>query len=148
MEYLHPNKKGFTLIEILLSITFLTIIAGVGFEMFVSFQTRNGLDIALSTIVNSLRRAEIESRGVVGDARHGVHIDTGAVTLFEGDDYAHRLIQYDEILDIDAAVTVSGTTEYVFEKQSGNPIATGSTTLTAIGEERVININEAGTINY
>ncbi|MEK7608459.1 MAG: hypothetical protein AAB495_02680 [Patescibacteria group bacterium] len=140
---------GFTLLEIVLSIATITIIAGISIPIYQSFQVKNDLDITANTWVQTLRRAQVLSRAVDGDSTWGVKIQPAGLILFKGASYDSRDATFDEIFMVPTSISASGITEIVFAKFTGNPQATGTTTLTAsTAEIRTININEKGTLTY
>lgn len=144
-----PTSKGFTLLEILLSIALIALLAGIAAPIYQSFQVRNDLDIAANTVAQTLRRAELLSQAVDGDVSWGVSIQSGSITLFQGVSYAGRNSDFDEIFDMPTSITPSGLQEIVFSRFSGEPQTTGTCTLTSsINEIRTITINEKGTIEY
>ncbi|MDO8260622.1 MAG: prepilin-type N-terminal cleavage/methylation domain-containing protein, partial [Candidatus Magasanikbacteria bacterium] len=54
--------KGFTLIEMLLTLTVIALLAGLSAPIYMSFQGRNDLNVANSVVVSSLRRAQTLAR--------------------------------------------------------------------------------------
>ncbi len=142
-------KKGFTLIEIILSIAIITVITGIGIPVYQSFQNRNDLDIATVTFVQNLRRAQVLAQSVDGDANWGVIAQSENIILFKGDSFNNRDSSFDEVYEVSPSITFSGTEEYVFNKFTGFPQATGSLTLTSLNNEtRTITINEKGMADY
>ena len=137
------------MIEMMLTISAITIILGIGIPVYQSLQNRNGLDIAATTITQSLRRAQVLSQSGEGDANWGVKIVSGNIIIFKGADFSSRDQGSDEIFDTLTSIVPSGLTEVVFEKSSGLPGAFGEIGLTFNSREnRNITINEKGTINY
>lgn len=145
------KKKGFTLIELLLSIALISALAYVSLPVYQSFQIKNDLNIATTTIVQSLRRAQMLSQNMEGDSSWGVAIASGSVTMFKGASYATRDVNYDEKSSISTAITSSGLTEIVFTKLLGDPSAAGtinlSNSITSL-EARAITINSQGMVNF
>ena len=144
------NKKhGFTLIEILLSITCLAIISAIAIPVYQSFQVRNDLNIAANTVVSSLRRAQILSQAATGDTTSGVKTQAASITIFRGVSYAARDTTLDEIFDVPTDIIFSGVSEIVFSKTFGLPNSTGNIILTSvINETKTITINEKGMLSY
>lgn len=141
--------KGFTLIEILLSITLISIIAGIGIPIYQSFQNRNSLNLATEGFVQLLRRAQTLSRAVDGDTSWGVYIASNTITLFQGLDFTNRNADFDELFDISSSVSITGLQEIVFSKFSGEPQSVGTTILTSLNNEtKTITINTEGSIEY
>jgi prepilin-type N-terminal cleavage/methylation domain-containing protein len=149
MRHFLLRHGGFSLVEILLSLALLTLIAGIGAPLFVSFQNRNDLDVASLTVVHALRRAQLLARAVSQDSAWGVSIGTSTVTIFQGSSYVARVVASDEISNISPTITKSGILEYVFSQFTGYPQVVGTTTLMSVqNESRIITINEKGTISY
>ena len=143
------SSTGFTLLEVLLSIAVITIIAGTAIPVYESFQVRNDLDIAATTFVQSLRRAQVLAEASDGDTSSGVRIDPGSITLFRGTSFASRNSSFDEIFQIPSTISIAGNAEVVFGRFTGLPTTVGSTTLTSItNETRTIVTNAKGTISY
>ncbi len=143
------SKKGFTIIEVLMSIAVIVILAGIGAPIFQSFQVRNDLDIASVSLVQTLRRAQLLSQAVDGDTTWGAYLQTGSITLFQGASYAARSTGFDEVFDFPSNITVSGLQEVVFSEFYGMPQSTGTFTLTSINNEvRNIAVNSKGMIDY
>jgi len=129
----------------------ISVLAGIGLPVFSRSQTKNDLDTAVETWVESLRRAEILSQANDGDSTWGVHLAVGSVTVFKGASFAARDSNYDEIFSLSTAITVSGVTDVVMAKVSGYPNTTGSTTLTSntnVVDTASILINSRGMVSW
>ena len=149
LHTLKNNGVGFTLLEVLLSVSAIAVIASIGIPVYQSFQNRNDLDIAATTFVHTLRRAAMLSQSVNGDMTWGAYAKSGSLTLFQGASYAARDSSFDEIFEMPATLALSGTQEYVFTKFTGLPQTTGSLTLTSVNNEtRTVTINEKGMVTY
>lgn len=150
MRYFKRRLKGFTLIELILSIVIIVMILSATAPMFQSLQNKNDLEVAVNETVQTMRRAQSLSRAVEGDSRWGVNIRTGYITLFRGNGFSSRDATYDEDYQIPTNITVGPLHEVVFEKVSGEAITPGNITLTSppINEQRTISINVKGTLNY
>lgn len=142
-------QKGFTFIEVLLSVAMLAVIAGMSVPVFQSFQVRNDLDDITVSVVQTLRRAQVLAQAVDGDMTWGVRVDPGVARLFKGATYATRDTGYDETFEIPGSITPSGLSEVVYNKLSGTPQTTGSIVFTSnTNETRTITLNAKGTISY
>jgi prepilin-type N-terminal cleavage/methylation domain-containing protein len=142
-------KKGFTMIEVMLSVALLTAIAGIGSPIYQSFQNKNNLDVTTTTVVQTLRRAQVLAQSVEGDMPWGVKLQSGSLVLFKGDVFETRDTAFDEVFDIPAGVTPSGESEILFSKLTGIPQTTGSMVLSITANETTtIYINEKGTITF
>ncbi|MFA5076443.1 MAG: prepilin-type N-terminal cleavage/methylation domain-containing protein [Patescibacteria group bacterium] len=153
VNYHKSLKRGFTLVEILVSLALVSIIVVLSIPVFQSFQNRNDLDIASTTITQSWRRAQLLSQAVSGDSTWGVKIQPGNIVLFKGTSYITRDTNYDEKFILPAtiqAVSPDGATEIVFTKFDGLPQSSGSVVLSNTGNNfiRNIGINAKGTVTY
>lgn len=144
------SARGFTLIEVLLSVAIISLITGMSLPVLASFNDRNDLDLTAQGIVSQLRRAQTYARAVNGDSQWGVYAQNGSAVLFKGSSYAARDTSYDEPTTISPTVTVTGLSEFLFAKLDGTPSTTGSVTLTNTNtnETRTITINAKGMVSY
>lgn len=141
---LRNNHSGFTLLEILLVLVLLAILAVVAIPVYLSFQSQNDLDLAMTMTSVSLRRARLLSQAVKQDSGWGVKVEDGKVFVFKGSDFSNRDAIFDEINDITPGITVSGASQIVFYPFSGLPHYIGDITLQLNGKSRTIVINEKG----
>ena len=138
-------KRGFTLIESLLSVALLALIAFIAAPVYQSFQVRNNLTVTQSHIVDTLRRAQQLSLASEGDIESGIRIETNSIILFRGINYATRDILFDEVSEIPSSIIPSGINEITFTKLKGLPSLTGVITLSSsMNETKPITINEKG----
>ena len=142
------KPRAFTLIEMLLSIAVIAILAAIMTPIFLSFQTRNDIDVASLAVVRNVYRAQQLARNGEGDSPWGVNLSSGAITVFKGATYAGRDASYDEIFSIPDNITLAGTSTIVFSKMYGLPSASSTIILTSINNEaRTVDINAKGTVS-
>lgn len=142
------DKKGFTLLEVLLSISLMAILTAIGIPVYRSLQQRSDLEVSGGTIAQSLRRAQIRSITMEGDSAWGVNIDQNQATIFKGDNFPSRDIGYDEIYDLSGIIQFSGLSEVVFSKVTGLPSAVGDILIGNVNDSKTITINEKGMVDY
>lgn len=143
------NSCGFTLLEMLLVVSLVGVI--MSFSVFInySFYINNDVDVATLNTVQAIRRAQNLAMGTAEDSVWGIRTNGDNVTLFKGAVYANRDTDFDEIFDLPKSVVISGLSEIIFDKLSGNPQSIGSIILTAPNDlNRSITINEKGVISY
>ena len=142
------GESGFTLMEMLLSVSIMVVLISLSLPIYESFQTRNDLAVNTQAVAETIRRAEDDARAVNGDSAWSVEIQSSAVTLFMGTSFAGRNTNYDEVVTLPASVTASGTSEIQFTKFTGAPSPTSATiTLTsANGDTRTVTVNAKGMV--
>lgn len=142
-------RSGFTLLEMMLSVTILSLIFGMTIPMYRIFTVRNDLDIAVITIVQDLRRAQVLSQITDGDSSWGVHVSSGSILLYKGTSYVTRDSSFDEVTSIPTSIIVSGLNDVVFSRLTGFPQNTGTFSLTSSSNEiRNVTINQKGMVDY
>ena len=141
-------QRGFTLIEVLLSVAIISLIVGISLPVYRAFQTRNDLDMAAETVAFALRRAQTYARGVKEDSQWGVAIQAEALTLFKGSSYASRDTAYDETTELSSGIAAGGLSEITFTKVAALPSVTGTITLSVNNGIETVEINAKGMVNY
>ncbi len=143
------NRRGVTLLEVLLSIAILGILGAGTTSAILRFHGKSDLDFAVTMGASSLRRAEELSRAVSSDQTWGVKFATGTITVFRGASYALRDSSVDEATAIGPDIYASGADEYVFTKVYATTTAATTTLVhNVLGESRMIMVNAKGTIDY
>ena len=143
------NQAGVTLLEVMLSVAVIALLAGMAAPVYQSFQVRNDLDVAANTLAQTLRRAQLLSKIGVNEGAWGVFVQSGSITLFQGDTYAGRNTAYDEVWSVPNSISVSGVAEIVYTKFIGTTLTPGTITLTSSSNEvRLLEFTNYGTINY
>jgi prepilin-type N-terminal cleavage/methylation domain-containing protein len=158
-------KAGFTLMELLIVISLLTIIASLG--LFVSMQTLNnssfhsGRDLYVTALEHARAQAInniCTGTSCIDGLPHGVHIETdvnGNVTRF----IAFQGASYNSADTINSPADIGnnvsrhlkavGLTNISFEQLSGNVSATGTVTFSdGTGEGSVVTIGSEGQISW
>lgn len=142
------HERGFTLLELLLSVAVIGALAGLSLPVYRTLLQKNDLDIAAVTIAQSLRRSQLLSQAVDGDTTWGVKVQSSSIVVFKGASYATRDTTFDETFDVPATIGVGGATEVVFAKFTGLPQTTGVINISTENDTRSVSINEKGTIGF
>lgn len=143
------KKRGFTIVEVALSIAIIAIIAGLTVPFYRVFQTQNDLEVTVSTTAQKIRKAQIFSQSGEGDSKWGVSIQEEKLIFFKGESYNDRDQDFDEIYLMPLSITASGLNEVIFDKLTGEPQLTGTITFVSDPDKtRSITVNSMGIINY
>lgn len=141
--------RGFTLPEMLVSVSLLAIIGGMIIPSYHTFLVRNDLDIATIALAHDLRQAQSLSRSSDGDMTWGVRVGVGSILIYKGVNYVARDTNFDLNTQIPKSIVPTGLNEINFSKVFGIPNATGTFMLTSqVNEKRTITINEKGMVDY
>ena len=139
------NKKGFTLIELIVSIAVISLLAGLSMPIYQSFQTVNEIDVLSRTATNYLNQAQLFSQIQKDSSSWGVSLADNHLVLFSKNNEDE--IETRKSYLISPGINVSGLTEIVFDRISGLPNNYGLIEFTAGSHSKNIYINEKGFIN-
>ncbi|HEV7453919.1 MAG TPA: type II secretion system protein [Candidatus Saccharimonadales bacterium] len=143
------REGGFTLLEVLLSVSIISLLAGLSVPVYDAFVRRNDLDLTTQTVAATLRRAQTYARSGDYDTAWSVEIQAATVTLFQGTNFGGRNTNYDEPVSIPASITPSGLGEVQFAKFTSAPNTTGNIILTSTANAaKTISINGKGSVDY
>lgn len=139
---------GFTIVELLVVIAIFVIFVGFGEVAFVNYQSRSNLEIATSNIVEAIRHAKSNASQVQDDSKWGIKFEQNQAIVFSGDSYSARNSARDQVVALPGGSTLSGITEIVFEKVTGDTVNIGTIVLTNRVGTKNITVNAKGTITY
>lgn len=143
------RDNGFSLIEMLLSVSIISLLAGLSLPIYNSFTARNDLSLTTQNVATMIRRAEVYARGNQDDSQWGVNFAASAVTLFKGASYATRISGFDETITIPSTITLSYSGDIVMAKLTGIPSATPTITLTSsiTSDNKTVSVNAKGMVS-
>jgi Tfp pilus assembly protein FimT len=142
------NKIGFTLVELLLSMSLVFIIVGFSIPVTKSFLDQNEFDVAFRFITGAVRKAHIYSMSGKNDSIWGYRIQSNTVIVFSGATYATRTTSLDEVSTFSDKISASGASEIVFAKVTGLPNTTGNVNISNTFKSKSISINSKGIVTY
>lgn len=152
MRLLRESEQGFSLIELLLSVTIIGLLVGLSMPVYQTFQNRSDIDVTTQGIADALRRAQSYARSGNGDSVWSFSMQPAskAFFIYKGNNFATRDTAYDEPFNLlGGGVVTSGLSAVTFSKLSGAPSTTGSIVLTGNNNEtRTITINAEGMVTY
>lgn len=143
------RKPGFTLIEVLVSITLLAVLAGfsltVTLDSYRSYNFRSQQEL----LVSLLQRARAQAMANINQMPHGLHLDAASAsyTLFQGGSFAYRDPSQDLIFTGNSVQSLSGLSDIIFTQLSGTTTAGSIILKDSFYQQAVINLNNEGQIN-
>ena len=145
---MRPAKvKSFTLLEILLSISVITVIAGLTLAVNQFLNLKNDLEMASISLTHSIREAQTRSTGGAGDSSWGVKAESGRIILFKGPSFGERDVGFDEETKIAKTIEIEGLSEITFGKVHGVPSGSGEINLKLHPYEKIITVNAKGIVS-
>lgn len=110
------NKKGFTLIEILVSVALIGSLLTLSVPTYSRFQKSNSLESASRITIAAVNEAKVLSSSMQENDLWSVYIDSNGVTVFKGPEYDSRDTLDDRRFPFPTSVAVSGDTVFSFSK--------------------------------
>lgn len=141
------NQAGFTIIELLLVISIVTIIGTFSVVFFSRFLTQNAVANAQDQLIGELRKAQMYAMMGRQNGNWGVRFGSNKITLFQGNSYATRTTALDETFSENSNISISGFTEVVFTKTTGLPSTTGTYAITGNDTSKQVVINSQGVVS-
>lgn len=140
-------NRGFTLVELMLSVSLFVLVATIVFPVTISFYQTQILNDVQGSLVSALRESQMLAIVNKNDTSYGVYLQNDSYTIFSGDSYSERIESEDEIVSIISNVTISGPSEIVFSKITGLSNIDEIISLSAGQKTREIEITSFGNIN-
>jgi len=150
---LYPTKRGFTLIEMLISVTVMLLVVGGGIAAFLNFNDAQNLQGEGKELVSILRAAQSKARvgdrpdgctGLSGYAVRGTAQGTGVqmYAICEGGDFLREEYQFE------GDVVLDNSFDITFQSLQGGVIGADTISLTSASQEEPyeIEVNVGGEI--
>lgn len=144
-RFFNFSISGFTFIELLISIAVIGVILTVVVDGLVSFRRSLDINQAADGVVAQLREARrrtIESKNA---SQWGVHVVSTSTILFSGSAYGASGVDNEGFV-LPSTVTISGLSDVVFKRISGDTDNAGALTLTQGANTKVINVRSSGLV--
>jgi type II secretory pathway pseudopilin PulG len=140
------QKRGFTLLEMLVTIGFVLVLAGTVAVFGITSLKLQEVDRAVQTIRNNLVAARDQAMSARESSRWGVEFATSSIMSFKGSTYATRDHSYDLFNPFAPGINITGISEIVFVPPFGNAATSGSVTITDGDRTVSISVNPYGMI--
>ncbi len=147
MKRFNHSQPGFSLIELLLIISFIVILSVTAIYFSSNFLVRSNYKNKISELTAVLRTAQLNTVSGKENSQWGVHVNGTKIIMFKGASYVSPGTSFNQTYDIPNGITVTNA-EIVFGKLTGNPNTTGIFTVTNnLGESTAVSINAVGTVD-
>ncbi|MFA6158686.1 MAG: prepilin-type N-terminal cleavage/methylation domain-containing protein [Candidatus Paceibacterota bacterium] len=120
------GRHGFSLPELIVSVTVIALLAILSIEAFFSFSKTQALDASVSSIVLALRDARARTLAGVAGNQHGVKVESNRYTVFRGSSFAADVASNEVFMMSSFVFASSSTDSFVFERVTGNSLASGT----------------------
>ena len=143
------NRKGITLIELLISIALILAISLISTSFFNRFFAENAAANLTDQIMMSIRKAQIYSMMSKENSTWGINYSTTTqkIYMFKGASFASRATSFDETFDVPSSVSISGFKETIFSETKGLPSTTSTITISKNNTATSITINSQGIVS-
>ncbi len=149
------KKAGLTLVEILIALAIVLILLSLSLPMLGSWPFKVQTTSANAQLVQAIRLTREKSLSRLNNQSHGIFFDNRGYTIFQGDSYINRQIDYDLTTWLDKGLQLSwelnglgGASEIVFN-QEGFPSRQGKIVITSrAGESSGIIVNQLGIVTF
>ncbi|MFC1608712.1 Tfp pilus assembly protein FimT/FimU [Patescibacteria group bacterium] len=142
------NKRGFSIIEVVISLSIISILTGISVYAYGDLKRRSNIDTTAKAVAQQLRYAQVLSQGDKKDKSWGVKLSTGKIVVFAGSNYGNRDTALDRDLELSSTISFSGVTEVVFDKATGLPDVSGNISISSGSDSRTMSINEKGMVSW
>ncbi len=149
--FIPSPSSGFTLIEVLVVLGIFGILLASGLVLNLDFYKGYVFRSERNLIVSVLAKARAQSLSNISQAKHGVRLEAGKYTIFEGQTWLSRLASQDEVIEGNLSLTLRASTTLPLDIVFSQLAATTTNAAISISSGSYsgsITINEAGQINW
>jgi Tfp pilus assembly protein FimT len=150
---LNFNKKGISVVEILIVVAVLGVILSVVIPQFSRSRENQVLKNAVTEILSDLDKAKAQTLASIDSSSYGVRFESDKVIIFKGtaflvDDASNEITEIVSPASI-SNVTLGGMSgnsgELYFNRLSGMPSKNGTITISSPSFSKIITISAMGT---
>jgi prepilin-type N-terminal cleavage/methylation domain-containing protein len=147
--------KGFTILEIIISLTIFLILAIIVVSSFSSFRNNQELTNAVQETINLLNLARSKTLSSEGSSQYGVHFESSRIVLFKGVSFSesnpdNNVAVFSSLIEI-SAINLNGEgNNLVFQRLTGKTDNYGTITLgikSDVSKTKIIDIKNTGIVN-
>jgi prepilin-type N-terminal cleavage/methylation domain-containing protein len=152
-KIIHTSTRGFTLIEVLITIGIFIILTSIVMSTFFLYRKNQSLSLDTQTVATILRQARSQTLSYKNSSVYGVHFNTTDVVLFAGSSYdpssptnESYLLNYSDTI---VTVTLTGGgSDVIFQRLTGETSQDGSIVISAPGlsQTKTVTIYKTGLV--
>lgn len=140
------NRRGFTIIELLVVLAIISLIAGLTLSSLTTFRSRRAVKNAAAEIVSALTLARSRTLNGLNDTVHGVYFATSSLVIFSGgifnpNDPSNQAIN---LIPAGLAISLTNGQSVIFNRRSGVTNNVGTITITNGQASQVVTILGSG----
>ena len=147
--------KGFTILEIIISLSIFLILVIIVVSSFSSFRNNQELTNAAQETTNLLNLARSKTLSSESSSQYGVHFESSRIVIFRGTSFSesspnNNIVTLSSLIEISAINLNGGGNNLVFQRLTGKTGNYGTITLrikSDIGKTKIIEIKNTGIVN-
>ena len=133
------SSRGFTLVEIIISLAVLSIVSGIILSSLSANTNREALNKNADAVASVFAEARSLTTSSKNASRYGVHLGNTGLTLFTGTTYdsgasSNRALSLNSRVSITNISLAGGGSDVVFDKFTGNTSQNGTFRITVVGD--------------
>jgi len=141
--------KGFTLLEVLISLTILTLVFLIAIPFSIQSYFRFIVNFESQKLIENLRLLQFMAMVQKNDTSFGVYFLPQKIIFFQGGSFEERDSRYDEEIQIPSFLKISSSSkEIIFSKLEGEPKEPFFISIEAGDQKREIEGNSFGIIDF
>jgi prepilin-type N-terminal cleavage/methylation domain-containing protein len=145
------NKKGFSLMEILIVLAIMAILGTLTFMSLSKASPEKMLQKESAIILSQINEARLKTLSGTKNTEYGIHFASSSITVFEGKVFpsaTSTVYTLSNPISISQISLTGNVTHFYFKKLTGEPTATGTITIRNNNGSttKVLNITESGII--
>jgi prepilin-type N-terminal cleavage/methylation domain-containing protein len=142
-------NHGFTIIELILVMSIITVIMGFSASYYSRFIQQNAVLNTTDQLMGDYRRAQLLAMSGKLNANWGVNLATASstLTLYAGNSFATRNNTYDETFTLNSNIHITGAVDTNFTHLTGTPSATPTVVISGLGSSDTVTLNAQGVVS-
>ncbi|MBN1258891.1 prepilin-type N-terminal cleavage/methylation domain-containing protein [Candidatus Peregrinibacteria bacterium] len=154
LSYLQQRLRGFSFIEVILTMSLFLILAGVGIGAYFKYYHFSLLTMDVNKTMAFIKETRFRAQKNATNSDYGVHLDPATRALirfansYSASDPSNisMVLEQLDILSMDLQPAPGVTDEIIFENQTGKTLNHGSFTIGTADYQKIFTINPQGVV--